>query len=123
MKIVFTSASNVFLDGVDIGKPMDAIANNPSLASAIQSALETWAEEQAAKVAAAESDLLALKQRIDSVLNGMLTEELKNGDGPRAAVLRQLISESQKSDRQLKAEALAAEIAQKQAELESLTPQ
>jgi hypothetical protein len=118
--VVVTSATNVTVDGVPWGKPADVIANNAALAPAVQHALEAWAAAQEERAADAEAELTALKTRIDAVLNGMLTEELKSGDGPRAAVLRTLINEAQKSDKQLKAEALAAEIAAKQAELEAL---
>lgn len=80
------------------------------------------AEMQAAIAAKAkvEADLAALKQRIDTVLNGLLNEELKTGDGPRAQLLRDLIAQAGKSDAELKREALAAEIAAKQRELEAL---
>lgn len=118
--VIVTSATSVTVDGAPYGKPADVIANNPQLASAVQTALETWAAEMTAEKAEAEADLNALKGRIDTVLNAMLTEELKTGEGPRTAVLRKLIAESKKSDRQLATERLAAEIAEKQAELAKL---
>lgn len=82
------------------------------------------AREAAAKTAqqTAEADLAALKQRIDTVLNGLLQAELQTGEGPKTALLRKLIAEAGKSDAELKREALAAEIAAKQAELQKLTP-
>lgn len=51
------------------------------------------------------AELTELKTRINSVLNGLLMEELKTGDGPRAELLRKLIAEAGKSDVQLKLEA------------------
>jgi hypothetical protein len=120
--VTITSATSVLVNGVDYGKPADAIANNKQLAPAIQLALEKWAADLTADKATAEAERNALKARISTVLNTMLTEELKTGDGPKAELLRKLIAESQKSDADLKREALAAEIATKQAELQKLTP-
>ena len=120
--VVVTSATSVTIDGVASGKPCDAIANNPQLASAIQIALEQWAAKITAEKADVAAEHAALKSRISTVLNGMLTEELKTGEGPRTALLRKLIDEAGKSDADLKREALAAEIAAKQKELQSLTP-
>jgi hypothetical protein len=119
--VTITSATSVLVNGVDYGKPADAIANNKQLAPAIQLALEKWAADITADKATAEAERNALKARISTVLNTMLTEELKTGDGPKAELLRKLIAESQKSDADLKREALAAEISAKQAELQKLT--
>jgi hypothetical protein len=120
--IVVNNVTSVTVDGTDYGKPADAIANNKQLAPAIQLALEKWAADLIADKATAEAERNALKARISTVLNTMLTEELKTGDGPKAELLRKLIAESQKSDADLKREALSAEIAAKQAELQKLTP-
>lgn len=118
--VIVHSATRITVDAVECGKPADAIANNPQLASAIQHALEKWAAELQASKADADADLAALKSRISSVLQGMLEAELKTGEGPRTAVLRKLIAESQKTDKQLKLEALEAEIAAKQKEAAEL---
>lgn len=56
----------------------------------------------------ATADLTELKQRIDTVLQSQLTEELKTGDGPRAQLLRDLIEQAGKSDAELKLEAAKA---------------
>ena len=119
--VVVHSATSVTINGADYGKPADAIANNKQLASAIQIALEKWGAQETTLRTEAESDLIELKQRIDSVLQAMLAEELKTGEGPRTAILRKLIAESGKTDAQLKRAALAAEIAAKQKELETLS--
>lgn len=118
--VVITNSSNVTVDGASWGKPADVIANNPALAPAVQRALEAWAADMEAAKKQSDDELAALRVRITTVLNDMLAEELKSGDGPRAALLRDLIAQSQKSDAQVKAEALAAEIAAKQAELAKL---
>ena len=70
----------------------------------------------------APADLAALKTRINTVLNNLLNAELQTGEGPKTALLRKLIAEAGKSDAELKREALAAEIAAKQAELNKLQP-
>jgi|GEM_PF-3256961 len=61
---------------------------------------------------AAKTELAELKQRIDTVLQTQLTEEMKTGDGPRAQLLRALIEQAGKSAAELKLEtAKAAEAA------------
>lgn len=120
--VVVQSATSVTVDGVDYGKPADAIANNKALAPAIQNALEAWAAKVNQERADAIAEHDALKSRIAATLNGLLTEELKTGEGPRTALLRKLIAEAEKSDKQLKLEALEAEIAAKQKELQTLKP-
>jgi len=120
--VVVHSATRVTVNGTDYGKPADAIANNKQLASAIQLALENWAANETFLRTEAESDLIELKQRISSVLQTMLAEELKTGEGPRTAILRKLIAESGKTDSELKRAALAAEIAAKQKELDGMKP-
>jgi len=87
--------------------------------AALKAAAAREAEAKAAQQKA-DADLAALKQRIDTFLNGLLNAELQTGDGPRAQLLRKLITEAGKSDAELKREALAAEIAAKQAELSKL---
>lgn len=119
--VTITSATSVLVDGVNFGKPADAIANNKALAPAIQSALEKWAAEKEDAKADTEAELASLKARISTVLNSMLTEELKTGEGPRTALLRKLITEASKTDKQLKLEALEAEIAAKQKEAAALS--
>lgn len=118
--VVVQSATSVLVNGEDYGKTADAIANNKQLAPLIQTALEAWA----AKIEDAKADAIAehaaLKTRINTVLNGMLTEELKTGDGPKAELLRKLIAESQKTEKQLKLETIQAEIAAKQKEAAEL---
>ena len=96
-------------------------AANADTATALKAAAAREAEAKTAQ-AKAEADLAALKQRIDAVLNGLLTQELQTGEGPKAELLRKLIAEAGKSDAELKREALAAEIAAKQAELNKLQP-
>lgn len=119
--VVVASATSVLVDGTDYGKPADAIANNKQLAPAIQRALEKWAADLAAEKADADAELAALKSRSSSVLQGMLEEELKTGEGPKTTLLRKLLAEAGKTDAQLKREALAAEIAAKQKELDGIS--
>jgi hypothetical protein len=95
-----------------------AAANADTVAD-LRAAAAREAEALTAKQAA-EADLAALKGRIDTVLNGLLNAELQTGEGPKTALLRKLIAEAGKSDAELKREALAAEIAAKQAELSKL---
>lgn len=118
--VIIQSATSVLVNGEDYGKPADAIANNKQLAPLIQTALEAWAAKVEADKADAIAEHAALKSRISSTLQSLLTEELKTGDGPRADLLRKLIAESQKTDKQLKLEALQAEIAAKQKEAADL---
>ena len=181
------SATSVTVDKIDYGKPIDAIANNPALAPAIQRALETWAAEittekdvvvakvsadkdkEVAKViaekdsalakASAEKDkevakiiaekdsaiakviaekdsaiakvtaekdsavaaLAAKSSRIATVLEAKLNAELTTGDGPKAALIRELQAAAAKPAEDLRREALEAEITAKKAELEALT--
>lgn len=115
------SATSVVVDGVDYGKPVDAIANNPTLAPAIQRALEVWAAEITAAKTQAEAALAAKNGRIDAVLSAKLAEELATGDGPKAQLLRELKAAAVKPAEDIKREALEAEIAAKKAELEALT--
>jgi len=103
----------------DTATALKAAAAREAEAKTAQAKAEAEAKTAQAK---AEADLAALKQRIDAVLNGLLTQELQTGEGPKAELLRKLIAEAGKSDAELKREALAAEIAAKQAELNKLQP-
>lgn len=106
--VVVTSATSVTVDGVDYGKPADAVANNKAIAPLIQVALEKYAARIEAEKAEAIVDLGALKGRIDATLRGLLEAELKTGEGPRTALLRKLIAEAGKSDAEIKLEAAKA---------------
>lgn len=114
------SATSVTVDGVDYGKPVDAIANNPALAPAIQRALEAWAAEITTAKTEAEAALAAKSSRIASVLEAKLAAELATGDGPKAALIRELQSAAAKPAEDLKKEELAAKMAAIKAELEAL---
>lgn len=118
--VIVHSATSVTVNGDDFGKPADAIANNRALAPLIQTGLEAWAAKLEADKADAIAEHAALKGRISSTLQGLLEAELKTGDGPKAELLRKLIAESQKTEKQLKLEALNAEIAAKQKEAAEL---
>lgn len=118
--VVVQSATSVTVDGQGYGKPIDAIANNPTLAPAIQRALEVWAAEITAAKTEAEAALAAKNGRVDAVLSAKLADEMKTGDGPKAQLLRELKAAATKPEEQAKIEALQAEIAAKQAELAKL---
>ena len=120
LTVKVNSATSVTIDGIDYGKPVDAIANNPALAPAIQRALEVWAAEITAAKTEAEAALAAKNGRIDAVLSAKLQAELATGDGPKAALLRELKAAAVKPEEVIKREALEAEIAAKQKELEAL---
>lgn len=119
--VVVRSAISVTVDGVDYGKPADAIANNKDLAPAIQTALEAWASQIEQAKAAAEAELAAKTSRINAVLASFLQDELKTGRGPKVEVLEELIAEAGKPSAQLKREALEAEILEKQKTLDALS--
>lgn len=118
--VVVRSATSVTVDGVDYGKPVDAISNNKALAPTIQTALEAWASQIEQAKATAEADLAAKTARINIVLASFLQEELKTGRGPRVEILERLIAEAGKPAEQLKREALEAEILEKQKALDAL---
>lgn len=118
--IVVESATRVTIDGQDYGKPIDAIANNPTLAPDIQRALEVWAAEITAAKEEATAALAAKSSRIASVLEAKLAAELATGDGPKAALIRELQSAAAKPAEDLKKEELAAKMAAIKAELEAL---
>lgn len=69
--VIVKSATSVTVDGVDFGKPADAIANNKKLASAIQIALEKWAAEKdaahAAALAGAASDKATAEAKVADI--------------------------------------------------------
>lgn len=58
--VVISDTSNCYVDGVNVGQPIDAIANNPKLASAIQTAFVAYIQrvqaDAAALVAKAKAD-------------------------------------------------------------------
>lgn len=122
--VVVQSATSVTVDGVNFGKPADAIANNPKLASAIQVALEKWAADVTAAKADSDAKLAAKSARINAVLQSRLAAEQATNPtgvkGPKTLLLESLIGEAAKPDADLKREALAAEIAAKQKELEDI---
>jgi hypothetical protein len=91
------------------------IAQRDELTAAHLASLTTASADFKTKVAtltterdAAKTELAELKQRIDTVLQTQLTEEMKTGDGPRAQLLRALIEQAGKSDAELKLEAAKA---------------
>ena len=114
------SATSVTVDGIDYGKPVDAIANNPALAPAIQRALEVWAAEITAAKTEAEAALVAKNGRLDAVLSAKLAEEMKTGDGPKAQLLRELKAAAIKPAEDIKREELEARAAAIAAEIEAL---
>lgn len=118
--VIVHSATRVTVDGTDYGKPIDAIANNSKLAPAIQRALEQWAGAHEAERDAAKSALAAKEQRIQAVLQSRLSAEVTTGDGPKAKLLRELLTEAAAPAKLLKQQALEAEIAAKKKELELL---
>lgn len=124
--VVVHSATRVTVDGIDYGKPIDAIANNSKLAPALQRALEQWAAAQEAERDASKAALAAKQARIKAVLETKLAAEVKENaaikltDGPRSKLLRELIDEAETPERVLKRQALEAEIVAKKKELESL---
>lgn len=119
--VLVLNETTVTVNGQNWGKPCDVIANNPQLAPAVQLALEKWAADLRQAKADADAALAAKNARINTVLQSKLTDELKTGEGPKTQLLRTLMSEAAKTEQQLKAEALEAEIAAKQAELQKLT--
>ena len=106
--VIVQSATRVTVDGTDYGKPADAIVNNKHLAPLIQESLEKYTAQIEADKTESQTELADLKQRIDAVLQAKLTEEIKNGDGPRAQVIRDLIKEASKSAAQTRFEAALA---------------
>lgn len=122
--VVVQSATSVTVDGVNFGKPADAIVNNPKLASAVQIALEKWASGLTTAKADSDARLAAKVSRINTVLQARLAAESAtnvNGvKGPKTLLLESLVAEAATPEVDLKREALAAEIAAKQAELDKL---
>jgi hypothetical protein len=88
--VVVRSATSVTVDGIDYGKPVDAIANNPQLTSPIQRALEVWVAGVVAAQAEAEAQRAAEAAKIRAILSARLTAELATGDGPKAALIREI---------------------------------
>ncbi|MBW4540677.1 MAG: hypothetical protein KME43_16235 [Myxacorys chilensis ATA2-1-KO14] len=61
--------SNVLVDSVNFGAVADTIANNPKLASAIQTALQQWWETKQQEFEAEKAEIAAQKQpAIDSAI-------------------------------------------------------
>lgn len=122
--VLVLNETTVTVNGQNWGKPADVIANNPQLAPAVQLALEAWAADLRQAEAEAEAALAAKTARISSVLQAKLTDEIKTGEGPKTALLRELMAEAAKTDAQLKLEQAqaveaAAVAARKAAEAEA----
>lgn len=122
--IVVQSVTRVTVDGRDFGKPVDAIANNRQHAAGIQRALEAWAagiiaERDAAKAnaAAATTQAAAELARMTTVIDA--AKGAASTQAARAAV-EGLADALRKPEIEQRKEALAKEIAVKQAELAKL---
>lgn len=107
--VVVQSATVVLVDGVNAGKPADTIRNRPALASAIQRALEKWANDEAAKVTKAQSELAAANS---------LLQKLRDAD--TADKLTAVRAEVVTPERERKRAAIREELARRQRELDDL---
>ncbi|MBW4422442.1 MAG: hypothetical protein KME13_25070 [Myxacorys californica WJT36-NPBG1] len=75
MAVEIVDLNNAIVDGSNFGKPADAIANNPKLASDIQIALQTWWEQQQQKFEAEKADIAAQQQQaIESAIASLNTQ-------------------------------------------------
>lgn len=121
--VVVTSPTQVSVNGVQRGKPCDVVANEPTLAPAMQAALEAWAAQVQAERDAAVQALQAKEGRISTVLATLLEREKKTApNGTTVQLLEELKVEAAKPAERVKLETLDAEIARLQAEKAKLTP-
>lgn len=122
--VAITPADTVTVDGTAFGKPADTIANNPSLAPAIQRALDAHlatlrAERDAAKAELATLTAFAqqLVERAATALQAGDTAALQtilaSARAPKVAREKEALAKEQ-----AEAEAKLAEIAAKQAALQ-----
>lgn len=119
--VMVTSPTEARVNGIPRGKPCDAVANEPTLAPAMQAALESWAAQVQSERDAAVQALQAKEARINTVLETLLKREKKNApNGATVQLLEELKVEAAKPAEQAKREALQAEIEAKQAELNKL---
>ena len=72
--VTITDDANCYVNGVNVGAPVDAIANNPSLAPAINSAFVAYhravqlrAQQLAQELAAAQAELATVKAERDAL--------------------------------------------------------
>lgn len=63
--VVITDTANCYVDGVNVGQPADAIANNPALASAIQTALVAFVTKT---VSDAQAAIAAVQAKVAAAL-------------------------------------------------------
>jgi hypothetical protein len=66
--VIIQDTSNCYVDGVNVGQPIDAIANNPALASPIQTAFVNYIQkvQSDADAAVAKAKADADKQIADA---------------------------------------------------------
>jgi hypothetical protein len=118
--VVVTSATSVTVNGEPAGKPVDTMRNRPELASAIQVALETWAAEEAAKLAKAQSDLSATLARRSELIN-LAKAKLAELPADARAVVSNVVAQAELPEKEALRLKIQADIAAKQAELNKLT--
>jgi hypothetical protein len=146
-EVQITDLNHCTVNGLPRGTVVDAIVNVPDSAGAVLdwlNAREKLAASQASKLSDAEARASAAEKAAAAQLNKLkdaegrallaeqkarelegqialrLNGELASGEGPKTKLLRDLLTEAQKPQREKRAKELAAEIAQKKRELESL---
>lgn len=126
--VVVTSPTNISVDGVECGKPMDAIRNRPELASAIQNALEAYCaslSKAKAEVEAKLSDTVTAQAALVKAAQEAIASD-KSADEKLVAlgeVLKQAgmtIVEREKAKLAAEAEALEKQLAEKRAAIEAV---
>ena len=115
--VVVVSATQVTVNGVDAGKPADTIRNRPELASAIQTALETWEVAKSAELAAAKAELASALARRAALVQ-LAKEKLAQLPADSRAVVSNALYQAELPDILVRRAKLAAELAAKQKELD-----
>lgn len=65
--IIIADLANVYVDGVNVGQPADAIANNPQWASGIQTALTAYFAQLQSQLAATQANLAAAEAELSTL--------------------------------------------------------
>lgn len=86
------SATSVFIDGVESGKPADVIANHPQLASDVQVALEAWAAQQTASLTEAQAGQRRAEAKLKLLVDGAKDALSKSTSAQRVAAGNALLA-------------------------------
>jgi hypothetical protein len=119
------SPSLVQRNGVNVGNVASFVATNPQFASEVQAGLERWASDLQAASASAVQDAsakrAAAEQQLKALIGGAKQAAQKKTAAERNAAMSAAMTEIEKTEKQKRREAVAAEKAKLDTEAAALS--